>query len=351
MCYICPTFVTGMSKVFQIGGQSRVVAGCAERLLPKLLASAGRVVVITDREAERAAGQRIAPWPRLRIGQGEGIKNLKTVAALYDGLLELGADRETFILGVGGGIVTDVAGFTASTWMRGVRFGFVPTTLLAQVDASVGGKNGVNVGGFKNMAGTFTQPEFVILDASLLDTLPDREFRAGLAEAIKAAVIGDPQLFELLEGTDFETLRRDPALTEAVVARAVAVKAAIVGRDEREAGERRLLNLGHTVAHALERCTPARTHGEAVAIGLAAVARAAVQVTGLRAAEADRIVALLVRYGFDLTPPVGREALAEAMRHDKKAAADTLHAVYPTAIGRCTVRRMPLSEFESSLVF
>lgn len=340
-----------MSKVFQIAGQNSVFAGRAETLLPELLASAGRVVVITDPEAERAAGGLIASWPRLRIGRGEGIKNLETVAALYDGLLAMGADRETFILGVGGGIVTDVAGFVASTWMRGVRFGFVPTTLLAQVDASVGGKNGVNVGGFKNMAGTFTQPEFVILDASLLDTLPDREFRAGLSEAIKAAVIGDPQLFGLLERSDFETLRREHALTEEVVTRAVAVKAAIVSRDEREAGERRLLNLGHTVAHAIERCTPARNHGEAVAVGLAAVARAAVRVTGLQAAEADRIVALLGRYGFDLTLPVGRSALLEAMRHDKKAAADTLRAVYPTAIGRCTVRPMPLAEFAASLVF
>ncbi len=340
-----------MSKVFQIAGQNHVIAGRAETLLPKLLASAGRVVVITDSEAERAAGGLIAPWPRLRIGRGEGIKNMKTVAALYDGLLAMGADRETFILGVGGGIVTDVAGFAASTWMRGVRFGFVPTTLLAQVDASVGGKNGVNVGGFKNMAGTFTQPEFAILDASLLDTLPDREFRAGLAETIKAAVIGDPQLFGLLEGSDFETLRREHALTEEMVTRAVAVKAAIVSRDEREAGERRLLNLGHTVAHAIERCTPTRNHGEAVAVGLAAVAQAAVRVAGLQAAEADRIVALLGRYGFDLTLPVGRDALLEAMRHDKKAAADTLRAVYPTAIGRCTVRLMPLAEFEASLVF
>lgn len=340
-----------MSKVFQIGGQNRVFAGRAETLLPELLASAGRVVVITDCEAERAAGPLIAPWPRLRIGRGEGIKNLETVAALYDGLLEMGADRETFILGVGGGIVTDVAGFVAATWMRGVRFGFVPTTLLAQVDASVGGKNGVNVGGFKNMAGTFTQPEFAILDASLLDTLPDREFRAGLAEAIKAAVIGDPQLFDLLEGSDFRTMRREHALTEEVVTRAVTVKAAIVSRDEREAGQRRLLNLGHTVAHAIERCTPTHNHGEAVAIGLAAVARAAVRVTGLGTADADRIVALLDRYGFDLTLPVSRDALAEAMRHDKKAAADTLRAVYPTALGRCIVRPMPLAEFEASLVF
>ncbi len=345
-----------MSKVFQIKGQSRLFAGCAEVLLPKLLASAGRVVVITDCEAERATEQLIAPYPRLRIGRGEGIKTLETVAELYGGLLALGADRETFILGVGGGIVTDVAGFVASTWMRGVRFGFVSTTLLAQVDASVGGKNGVNIGGFKNMAGTFNPPEFVILDASLLRTLPDREFRAGLAEVVKAAVIGDAELFGLLEQTGFDTLRRDPALTEQVVLRAVAVKAAIVERDERETGERRLLNLGHTVAHAIEACTPTHNHGEAVAIGLAAVARAAVQVTGLHAAQADRIVALLRRYGFDLTLPVDRAALFAAMRHDKKAAAqktaaDTLRAVYPTAIGRCTVRRLPLADFASSLIF
>ena len=174
-----------MKPAFSVCRTSDVYIGPAARLLPDLLPE-GRVIAVTDDEVYRCHGELLAPFETIRIGRGERCKTLATVEELCRRLIAAGADRKTFILGVGGGIVTDVAGFAAATYMRGVGFGFVSTTLLGQVDASVGGKNGVNVAGYKNMVGTFTQPRFVVCDPSLLATLPDREFRAGLAEAAKA---------------------------------------------------------------------------------------------------------------------------------------------------------------------
>ena len=279
------------------------------------------------------------------IGTGEWNKTLRTVETVYRRFIELGVDRRTFVLAVGGGIVTDVAGFAAATYMRGVAFGFVPTTLLGQVDAAVGGKNGVNVDGYKNMAGTFTQPRFVICDPALLRTLPDREFRAGLAEVVKAAVIADADLFASIAQSTFGQLRSDAELLADVVAAAVRVKTDIVGRDERERGERRKLNLGHTLAHAIEKCSPAMNHGEAVAVGTALIADAAVRLGVLSDADRVRIRELLARLGFDLTPPVAMPLLLKEVVRDKKSEDGLLHVVLPVGIGDCTVRPMTPEAF------
>ena len=255
-----------MKPAFNVGGRSDIYIGPAEELLGGVL-PAGRIVALSDTTVARCCGELLAPYECVLIGTGERNKTLRTVETVYRRFIELGVDRRTFVLAVGGGIVTDVAGFAAATYMRGVAFGFVPTTLLGQVDAAVGGKNGVNVDGYKNMAGTFTQPRFVICDPALLRTLPDREFRAGLAEGDRAAVIADADLFACIAQSTFGQLRSDAELLADVVAAAVRVKTDIVGRDERERGERRKLNLGHTLAHAIEKCSPAMNHGEAVAGG------------------------------------------------------------------------------------
>ena len=281
---------------------------------------------------------------------GESIKTLQTVETLYRRFIELGVDRSTFVLAIGGGIVSDVAGFAASTYMRGVKFGFVSTTLLGQVDASVGGKNGVNVDGYKNMAGTFTQPQFVICDPSLLRSLPDREFRAGLAEVVKAAVIADPELFARLEQTSFEALRQDTDLLSDIISAAIRVKADIVERDEREAGERRKLNLGHTLAHAIEKSSNRMNHGEAVAVGTALIAGAAVRLGVLGEEDRQRIVDLLSRLGFELTPPVEMKRLLKEVGKDKKNAEGMLRIVLPVGIGDCQVRKMSLPEFSALFV-
>ncbi len=333
-----------MEPTFSVCGKSRIYVASAAEALPGVLPP-GRVVVVSDEVVDRFC----RPLPEIRervlIGTGEGIKNLATVERIHRRFIELGVDRSTFVLAVGGGIVTDTAGFAAATYMRGVRFGFVSTTLLGQVDAAIGGKNGVNVDGYKNMAGSFTQPEFVVCDPALLSTLPDREFRAGLAEVVKTAVIADAGLFGRLENSSFVTLRRDGGLLSEVIAAAVRVKADIVGRDEREAGERRKLNLGHTLAHAIEKSTSAMNHGEAVAVGTALIAGAAVKTGLLAEADRARIVALLTRLGFDLQPPVALPQLLRETSRDKKNRDGILHVVLPAGIGRCEVRSFTPEEF------
>ncbi len=332
------------TKTLHIGTDSQVVVGSAKTLLGELLPSK-RVIVITDGTIDRLHKGLFAEYETIVIGSGESIKTLQTAGNIYDQLIEMGADRSTFILGIGGGIVTDITGFVASTYMRGLEFGFISTTLLGQVDASVGGKNGVNIGGYKNMVGVFNQPRFVICAPELLQTLPDREFRAGLAEIIKAAIIADAPLFERLEGCSFEQLRTDSALLEEMIFSAISIKADIVIRDEREAGERRKLNLGHTLAHAIEKCSSAMNHGEAVAVGISLISHLAQREGLLSEADLQRINSLLTSMGFELTAPVDIKKLLKATQRDKKAEGDHIYIVLPTSIGECTVQQMPMGEF------
>ena len=335
-----------MKYDINIKDRSRVVVGNVGELLPALLPHK-RVVVVSDTNIDRHYHSLIEPYDHVLIGLGESSKTLLTLDAIYRRFIELGVDRSCFVLAIGGGIVTDVAGFAASTFMRGLEFGFISTSLLGQVDASVGGKNGVNVEGYKNMVGTFTQPKFVICDVDLLRTLSPREFRTGLAEIIKAAVIADAELFEMLEQADFSTLQRDSDTLREMVYRAIKVKADIVERDERESGDRRLLNLGHTLAHAIEKSSSKFNHGEAVAVGLAMIAEVAANRDMLAVADKERIVALLERAGFALEPPVEVRTLLKAVKRDKKAEGDDIYVVFPHAIAHCEVERMPLEAFKA----
>ena len=348
MYYFCSTIQGAkiMKYDINIKDKSRVVVGSVGELLPALLPKK-RVVVVSDTNIDRHYHSLIEPYDHVLIGLGESSKTLKTLDAIYHRFIELGVDRSCFVLAIGGGIVTDVAGFAASTFMRGLEFGFISTSLLGQVDASVGGKNGVNVDGYKNMVGTFTQPKFVICDVDLLRTLSPREFRTGLAEIIKAAVIADAELFEMLEQTDFSTLQRDTERLSEMVYRAVKVKADIVERDERESGDRRLLNLGHTLAHAIEKSSSKMNHGEAVAVGLALIAEVATAREMLAVADKERIVALLERAGFMLDAPVEIRTLLKAVAKDKKAEGSDIHIVFPVGVGRCTVEKMPVEVFKS----
>ncbi|MBQ3026412.1 MAG: 3-dehydroquinate synthase [Alistipes sp.] len=338
-----------MTKEIEVTTNSRIYIGRADELLQQLL-PAGRVIVISDSNLDRTHHELIAPFDHILIGQGEQAKSLATLDEIYRKLIEMGADRTSFILGIGGGIVTDVAGFVASTYMRGIKFGFVTTTLLGAVDASVGGKNGVNVGGFKNMVGTFSQPQFVVCDASLLATLPSREFRAGLAEVIKTAILGDAELFALLERTSFEALRKDAALLEEVITRCMKVKASVVAEDEREGGRRRILNLGHTIAHAIEKSSNKMNHGEAVAVGLYHITRSALAQGLISECDAGRISALIEQYGFVTESPAERKQLLKAIEGDKTRSGDSLHLIYPTAIGKVEDRTVQYKELSTILL-
>lgn len=328
---------------------TRLFVGRAYELLPELLPK-GRVVVITDANIDRLYPDLVRGYEHIIIGVGEASKSLTTVDTLYRRLMDMGADRSTFILGIGGGIVTDVAGFVASTYMRGLDFGFVSTTLLGQVDASIGGKNGVNVLDYKNMVGTFSHPRFVVADVEMLRTLPLRELRAGMAEVVKSAIVGDRVLFDYIAEHITDDIYTNTAVMNDVVSRSVAVKIDVVSQDECEKGLRRILNLGHTIAHAIEKCTHSLNHGEAVAIGLVLMSRAAVRFGTMDAEDAKRIEEVLIELGFDLTLPVALSTMLREVRHDKKKHDNILRAVLPECIGRCRVVEMPFDEFEKLFV-
>jgi 3-dehydroquinate synthase len=285
-----------------------------------------KVFVISDVKVMSLYSQYFSNFPAIILEQGEKHKTLRSLEIITERLIQESCDRSSFLLGVGGGIVCDITGFTASIYMRGIRFGFVSTTLLSQVDASVGGKNGVNFNGYKNILGVFNQPEFVICDPAVLKTLDQREFTGGIAEVVKAAAIRDNDFFGFLEDKmDLLTTRNEEVLGEAI-SRSVKIKADVVQRDEREKGERRMLNFGHTFGHALEKHT-GMPHGEAVSIGMVLASGLSVKLGLLAKNEADRIITLLKRAGLPVQSPVPPAILAEAMTRDKKKESDNIHLV------------------------
>jgi 3-dehydroquinate synthase len=274
------------------------------------------------------------------IPDGERFKTLATVARIYDALLRAGADRATTLIGVGGGMVGDVAGFAAATYLRGIPIVHVPTTLLAQVDSAIGGKTGVNHALGKNLIGAFHQPAGVVVDPDVLATVSRREFRAGLYEVVKYGVIASRPLFERVSTNLPALFARESSALLPVVAECCRLKARIVEQDEREAGPRRALNFGHTVGHALEAVTKYRRfrHGEAVAYGMLAAAELAVARQALSTSDRDALAAAITQLGP--LPPVadlGASEVVEVIARDKKVIAGRLHFVLATAIGSARV--------------
>src|SRR5438874_849317 len=259
--------------------------------------------------------------PKLvEMPDGERHKKLATIEYLAEKLTRLGADRESVIIAFGGGVVGDVAGLLASLYMRGVDVIQVPTTVLAQVDASIGGKTAVNLPAGKNLLGTFHQPRAVLIDPAVLSTLPEREFRSGLYEALKCGVIGNAELFHQFDQNKDKILKRDPAVLEWVIAESVKLKASVVSADEKENGLRRVLNFGHTIGHALEAETGYRglLHGEAVAWGMVAATRIAADVGKLQAEQADRISLATRELGKLPKLEVRARNIARRLQSDKK---------------------------------
>jgi len=272
---------------------------------------------------------------------GEAHKNLDAASKLFDALAQLGATRDACVIALGGGVIGDIAGFAAACWMRGIDFIQVPTTLLAMVDASVGGKTGVDHAAGKNLIGAFHQPRVVIADLAALSTLPERELRAGFAEVIKTACIGDPAFFSWLEANASTLLARDTQALANAIATCCRFKAGVVERDEREAGERALLNFGHTFGHAIEAEAGYGTllHGEAVAIGMLLAARLSVRLGMAEEADTRRLQALLQAFGLatDLPSHLQPDALLARMRLDKKNRAGTLRLILWRGIGRAEI--------------
>ncbi|MDR2449374.1 MAG: 3-dehydroquinate synthase [Prevotellaceae bacterium] len=308
-----------------------------------------KAFVVTDTEVRRLYPAFFRTCEPVVIGTGERIKTLDTVALIYEKLLEKEADRSVFLIGVGGGVVCDVVGFAAATYLRGVRFGFVPTTLLSQVDAAVGGKNGVNFKGFKNKIGAITQPDFVWCDPSFFRTLPEREIRSGLAEVVKQAFIADINLVEYIENNVQDILSLKSAAMERLVLDCLRIKAGVVSRDEKEQGERRILNFGHTVGHAVEQRS-GLAHGEAVSVGMAAAAALSVRLGLLSTDKLTRILKLLRRLHLPVSLPAPADEIIAALGQDKKREGEALHFVLLNDLGRAVVREINLTELRVLLL-
>jgi 3-dehydroquinate synthase len=288
-----------------------------------------------------AAGLEGLSWSSFLIGDGEAEKTFANVGLALDALARLGATRDACVIALGGGVVGDLAGFTAACWMRGIDFVQFPTTLLAMVDSSVGGKTGVNLPAGKNLVGAFHQPRAVVADIEVLASLPQREYRAGLAEVAKGAAIGDAPFFAWLERHAAALDAREAGPLAEAIARKVAYKAGVVARDETEQGERALLNLGHTFGHALE--TAGRysvlLHGEGVAIGMLLAARLSERLGMSGAADTARLRRLLEALGLPTAVPAGMDPqqLLALMRLDKKNTAGTLRLILWRGVGRAEI--------------
>ncbi len=274
------------------------------------------------------------------VPDGERFKQLPTVVRVYDALIKANADRASTLITFGGGVIGDLAGFAAASYLRGITLVHVPTTLLAQVDSAIGGKVGVNHPLGKNLIGAFYQPQAVVVDPAVLGTLPRREFRAGLYEVIKYGMTSSPGLFERVARERKDIFARQPEVLAAVISESCRIKADVVAADEKESGVRRILNFGHTAGHALEAVTKYRRyrHGEAVGYGMLVAADLAVARGAL--AERDRQALADVIASLGPLPPiadVSTKEILEAMRHDKKMVAGKLHYVLPTAIGATTI--------------
>lgn len=309
----------------------------------------GRVLVVSDdivaghylKQIESALAD-VAYCKTVILPSGEEQKNLNNWQRLIEALVDLRAQRDATVVALGGGVVGDMAGFAAASYMRGIRLIQVPTTLLAQVDAAVGGKTGVNLAAGKNLVGAFHAPAAVVVDVDTLNTLDEREYRAGLAEVVKYGAIRDPDFFVWLEQEADALARRLPDALMEAVRRSVSNKAEVVAADERESGARALLNFGHTFGHALETATEYRRyrHGEAVAIGMSLAARLSELLSLAPVGSAARLNTLLARMGLEtqLAPEQDREQLLELMRLDKKNQAEQIRLVLLEGIGRAMLR-------------
>ena len=309
---------------------------------PLLLSRHTRYFVIADICLKPLAIRLIRSLARRCAGSvflrgGESIKDMATLPYLYRAAAHVRLDRQSVVIAIGGGVIGDIAGFFAATYLRGIRIAHIPTTLMAQVDSAIGGKTGVNLPGGKNLIGAFHQPSLVIVDPSTLNTLPEREFRAGLAEVVKYGVIANAELFRRLELHMEKILQRDLAELSWVIRQCCAIKARVVSRDEREVtGLRAILNFGHTIGHGIEAAAQySLLHGEALGVGMAGATHLSEELTGLSPHAGQRIRNLIQRAGLPirLQKPLPTKKIFTAMRLDKKSAREQIHFVLAKRIG------------------
>ena len=338
-------------KKFHVKGQlglSSIYVGESLKNLESYLPST-QTIIITDENIKKYYQKDFPDVPILTIGTGEGIKTLATVETILKELIRYSCDRSSFILGIGGGIVCDITGFAASVFLRGLNFGFVSTSLLSQVDASVGGKNGVNLDSYKNMVGVFNQPEFVICDTDLLQTLPKKAISNGLAEIVKHALISDADMFDFIENNKQKALTLDDDTIFKLVATSVKIKSQVVQQDEKESGERRKLNFGHTIGHAIEKIEKAG-HGRAVSMGMVAAARFSQAKHLIKQKDVLRIIRLLNDLNLPTSLDYNAKEIIRAASKDKKKQGSNLFYVFLEQIGKARVDEISFDEMNKFII-
>jgi 3-dehydroquinate synthase len=303
------------------------------------------LVIITDSEVYNLYANKLADYSVIQFPSGEVHKNQHTVDYIISELIKLGAHKNTCLIGVGGGVVTDITGYVAAIYMRGIRFALVPTSILAMVDAAIGGKNGIDVGVYKNMVGTILQPEFILYDYSFLNTLPVKEWVNGFAEVIKHACIKDELLFRILEKYSLHDYQADKTLIADLIEKNVEIKMSIVTGDEFEKGHRKLLNFGHTIGHAVENMHQI-AHGHAVSIGMVAACNLSVQLNHFHASDAAKIVRLLAKYHLPVDLETDHDKIFEVMCMDKKRKDEGVQFILLRKIGEPIIQFISLTDLQ-----
>lgn len=313
--------------------------------LEKLVAKEN-AVIITDEHVFAKHKSRFKGWNTIVLKAGEQYKIQQTADVVIDQLIALGADRKTTLIGVGGGVVTDITGYVAGIYMRGIPFGFVPTSLLAMVDASIGGKNGIDVGLYKNMVGLIRQPKFLLFDFSFLRTLPKTEWQNGFAEIIKHACIKDAAMFTLLQQQTLSTFQKNSKLLSALVERNVLIKTKVVISDEFEQGDRKLLNFGHTLGHAIENMYEL-SHGQAISIGMTYAAVISQQLKGYTGTK--ELVSLLSKYGLPTFAKFDTKKAFKVLLKDKKKDNVSINYILLTKTGKGVIQPLLLVQLQDIL--
>lgn len=310
----------------------------------KEIVDPAHAIIITDENINALHAAKFKGFKTIVIPAGEKHKNQATIDGIINQLIALQADRKSTLIGIGGGVITDMTGYAASIYMRGIAFGFVPTTLLAMVDASIGGKNGIDVGIYKNMVGIIRQPKFLLYDVSLLKTLPQADWSNGFAEIIKHACIKDAPMFKLLKENTLAKFQKNKELLAKLVERNAKLKTKVVQQDEFEQGDRKLLNYGHTLGHALENQYELY-HGQAVAIGMVYAGIISKQL--LKFKQTDAVIEVLAKYGLPTQMDFDKAQAIEVLKMDKKREKSTINYILLERIGKGVIKQLPLSEVET----
>ena len=308
------------------------------------LAAKDQVVLITDEHVFGAHKKKFKGWNTISLKPGEEYKIQATVDSVIEQLIELKADRTTWLIGIGGGVITDLTGYVAAIYMRGIKCGFLPTTVLAMVDAAIGGKNGIDVGIYKNLVGTIRQPQFLLYDYSFLKSLPKQEWVNGFAEIIKHSCIKDLRLFKELEQNKPGYYQKNPTALAKLIRRNAEIKSGVVQEDEFEKGERRLLNFGHTLGHAIENMYEL-SHGQAISIGMTAACKISERLTGFK--ESNRVIKVLDQYGLPTLAEYDKQKAFDVLKMDKKREKTAMNYVLLDKIGKGVVQSIPLDQLEN----